>query len=64
MLFTMFGLRDKEGSEVFHVLLRTSEQGETLGKQYHYQSLSLSSLPLTWGVRRYWIRFLQLRKAI
>lgn len=56
----MFGLRDKEGSVVFHILLRTSVQRETCGKKiYHYQNLFLSSLALTW-VGRYWVKFLQL----
>lgn len=36
----MFGLRDKEGSVVFHILLRTSVQRETCGKK----NLSLSKL--------------------
>lgn len=30
----MFGLGDKEGSVVFHILLRTSVQRETCGKKY------------------------------
>lgn len=41
MLFTVFSLRNKEKGVVFHILLRTSVQGETCGKKYQYQNGSL-----------------------
>lgn len=58
MLFTMFGLRDKEGSGVFLILLRMSEQGETCGKNISIATC-FSPLPLPRGAGRYWAKFLQ-----
>lgn len=38
MLFTIISLRDKQGRQVFHITVETSEQGETCSKEYHYQN--------------------------
>lgn len=37
MLFTIISLRNKQGRQVFHITVETSEQGETCGKEYQYQ---------------------------
>lgn len=38
ILFTIISLRDKQGRQVFHITVETSEPKETRGKEYQYQN--------------------------